>query len=263
MEKRDVPMEMQPLLDTFTAICRSSFPGQLTGVYLHGSMAMGCFHPQTGDIDLIVVLSSPITDEQKLHWLGQVVPLYRKAPPKGLEISLVQQRYCNPFAYPTPFELHISPAHLPSYIASPTGYVKRMKGADPDLAAHITVIRRYGILLYGEEIEKVFAAVPKRDYMSSIWLDVKQAETDILRQPVYVVLNLCRTLAYLQTGLVLSKDAGGGWALRQQMEPAFHTLVRSALRAYRSDGTLTVEEPIARRFAHRMITKIKSRMEQL
>ncbi len=59
---------------------------------------------------------------------------------KGFEFSVVQKRYCNPFAYPTPFELHYSRAHKARYLADPHNYVATMRGEDKDLAAHFTVI---------------------------------------------------------------------------------------------------------------------------
>ena len=33
--------------------------------------------------------------------------------------------------------------------------------------------------------------VPGKDYIDSIWLDVKGAKEDISNAPVYVILNLC------------------------------------------------------------------------
>lgn len=39
-------MELQSLLDAFVAQSRAILGDCLTGVYLHGSAAMGCFQPQ-------------------------------------------------------------------------------------------------------------------------------------------------------------------------------------------------------------------------
>lgn len=60
--------------------------------------------------------------------------------------------------------------------------------------------------LYGEEINDVFDDVPGKDYMDSIWSDVENARQDISDDPVYVILNLCRVAAFLQSDLVLSKN---------------------------------------------------------
>ena len=119
--------------------------------------------------------------------------------------------YCRNFLYPTPFELHFSNAHLQWFIDDPTAYIHKMNGTDKDLAAHFTIIKKYGVVLYGEEINDVFADVPEKDYVDSIWHDVEGAGEDILEEPVYVILNLCRVAAFLKNGLILSKKQGGEW----------------------------------------------------
>lgn len=81
-----------------------------------------------------------------------------------------------------------------------------MHGTDPDLAAHFTVIRSVGRALWGKPISAVFGDVPREAYLRSILADVSGAENDVAS--VYIVLNLCRVLAYAQDGMVLSKAAG-------------------------------------------------------
>ena len=87
-------------------------------------------------------------------------------------------------------------------------------GLDRDLAAHFTVTRAVGVPLWGAPAADVFAPVPAADYLDSIWYDVEGAEDDILENPVYVILNLCRVLAYLRDGAVLSKAQAGNGASR-------------------------------------------------
>lgn len=43
-----------------------------------------------------------------------LLELEKEAPPKGFEMSVVLEKYCGSFVYPTPFELHFSNAHLES-----------------------------------------------------------------------------------------------------------------------------------------------------
>lgn len=84
---------------------------------------------------------------------------------------------CNPFAYPTPFELHFSIAHLEWYRSNPDDYVEKMNGTDKGLAAHFTIIRHRGKKLCGKEIKDVFSIVSKEDYFDSIWHDIEGART--------------------------------------------------------------------------------------
>ena len=221
------------LLQQFTECAKEVLGTNLVGVYLHGSMAMGCFNPKKSDLDLILVVENSLTDDIKIDFMEKLIPFDEKAPEKGMELSIVKREFCKPFLYPTPYELHYSRAHLALWKENPQEYVRRLQGTDKDLAAHFTIINRYGKVLYGEEIPAVFGQVPKDDYMDSIWYDVENAAEDILTDPVYITLNLCRVLAYLKEDLVLSKKAGGEWGVSTLPEK-YRDFVRQALRCYES-----------------------------
>lgn len=248
----------QDVISEFVKTTQEVVGENLTGVYLHGSMAMGCFHPKKSDIDLIVVIKDSISDEQKMQFMRHVVRLNSRAPAKGLELSIVKREYCNPFVYPTPYELHFSPMHLKWFESDPQDYIKKMKGTDIDLAAHFSIIDHYGIALYGEEIGEVFGDVPKQDYLDSICADIRNAKKDIMEEPVYIILNLCRVLAYLREGLYLSKEAGGKWALEAGFLKAgsLSSLVYDALECYRSDRQMAPDEKAAEAFADKMMSLI-------
>ena len=130
-------MYYQTLLDKFTHAVKEITGEKLTGIYLHGSLAMGCFHPEKSDIDLIVVVSENLSDDQKGLLMQNIVLLNKEAPAKGLEISVVKKEFCKPFVYPTPFELHFSRDHLQRYLNNPADYIEKMHGVDKDLAAHL------------------------------------------------------------------------------------------------------------------------------
>ncbi len=98
---------------------RKIFGEELTGIYLHGSMAMGCFNPDKSDIDLLIVIRDHITDAQKLQFMNYIVEMNKVAPGKGIELSIVKKEFCEHFIYPTPFELHFSKAHLQWFTENP------------------------------------------------------------------------------------------------------------------------------------------------
>lgn len=227
-------MRYQELLNNLIESSKLFFKGKLVGVYLHGSMAMGCFNPDRSDIDIIIIVSDSITDNQKICFLNDVVKLNDISPKKGIELSVVKQEYCKPFVYPTPFELHFSPMHLHHFKTSPNEYVEKMKSVDKDLASHFTIIKKYGITLYGEEIDEVFGVVPKKYYLDSIWYDIESAERDILENPVDVILNLCRCYAYILDDLIISKEKGGKWGL-VNLDKKYNQLISCAIDCYQSD----------------------------
>ena len=245
------------LLTHFVHMSRELFGHHLTGVYLHGSLAMGCFNPQKSDLDLLLVVDTEPTDAEKLAFMEQVAHFNEKAPAKGLELSIVTRAAIKPFQYPTPFVLHFSPMHLGWYQRDPGGYIQKMKGVDTDLAAHCTILHKHGIVLYGAPITEVFGEVPKAAYLNSIWQDVSGAEEDILRDPMYITLNLCRVLAFVRQSLVLSKQEGGQWGLNHL--PAWHQpLIRQALHCYATDVHMAADEADAAAFAKDALAEIRA-----
>ncbi len=243
------------LLNEFTQEAKNLFADNLVGVYLHGSAAMGCFHPALSDLDLIVVIEHDAGSGVMMKFMKEVVRLNADAPKKGIEMSVVKRKYCNPFVYPTPFDMHFSNAHLKWFTDAPDEYIAKMNGTDKDLAAHFTIIRKYGRALCGAPAGEVFGEVPREAYIDSICLDVKGAKEEIAREPLYMILNLCRVLAYLQEGLVLSKEAGGEWGA-ERLSARYTDLIRKALDCYRSGRPMECVPGCAEEFAGDMIRQI-------
>jgi len=206
-------MSYKNLLFRFTEMSKDIFGNNLTGIYLHGSYSMECFNPKKSDLDLLLVIEDDISDEQKMAFMKNVVKMNDEAPAKGIEMSMVKREFCNPFVYPTPFELHFSVMHLSWFKEKPEDYVEKMKGTDKDLAAHFTIVNQNAVVLYGAEVKDIFGKVPKLDYVHSMWNDIEKAKVEILTDPMYVTLTLCRVLGYLKDNLILSKRTGGEWGL--------------------------------------------------
>ena len=256
-------MEMyRTLLARFTEECQRILADNLVGVYLHGSAVMGCLNPAKSDLDLLIVVEREPEDQVKRAFMDMVLELNTLAPAKGLELSMVCRADCGAFVHPMPFVLHFSVAHLDWYRRDPVDYVQKMRGTDPDLAAHVTILRHRGKVLYGPAIHTVFAPVPKEAYRDSIWEDVVDAEEQILRDPVYVTLNLCRVLAYVREGLILSKREGGQWGLGNLPWNVVHSHIETALEAYASDMPMQINPEKAQKFARFMLDRIGLRVEQ-
>lgn len=249
--------EYKNLLEKFVSKSREIFGKKLIGIYLHGSAVMGCFQPGKSDIDLLLVVKEDISDEAKHQFMDMVVELNKQAPAKGLELSIVKENVCNSFVYPTPFELHFSVAHLAWYQSNPQDYIEKMKGTDKDLAAHFTITYHRGEVLYGKEISEVFALVPQKDYLDSIWYDIENAVEEIAENPMYLTLNLCRVLAYVKEGLIISKQEGGEWGLKNVGRPEFRTLIEAALKEYQGNVIMVFDETVAKEFAKYILGEIR------
>lgn len=247
--------QTEELLSGIVEDAKALLGENLVGVYLHGSLVMGCFNPQKSDVDLIVVVEAPPSDAVKRAFLETVVAYNAKGPAKGVEMSVVLREACRPFAYPTPYELHFSAGHLQSWQADPDAYIRRMKGVDKDLAAHFTMINKRGRCLCGAPIGEVFAEVPREAYLDSLLYDVEDAVEEITAYPMYLTLNLARVLAWREAGLVLSKQEGGQWAL-EQLPPEYRPLIRDALREYSETAEPVYDEALARRYAKYALDRI-------
>lgn len=227
-------MKSEDLLMRIKEGFQSILGNNLTGIYVHGSLAFGCFQPDSSDIDFIAVVRTPLEHDQKRKLIGLLVELEAFAPPKGLEMSIVLEGCCRHFVHPCPFELHYSKAHKAWAERDIDDYCRSMRGTDPDLAAHFTVIRTVGYSLCGSLVQEVFGEVSAQDYLSSIRYDVENAAYDIRTAPVYIILNLCRVAAYVQHSAVLSKKTGGEWGVKH-LPHTFRKLISSALHAYTGD----------------------------
>ena len=245
--------------ENFTKECKKILGDNLVGVYLHGSAVMGCFNPDKSDVDLLVVVKEKPSDAVLRTFMDMVVSLDETGPAKGIEMSIVEQSVCRPFVYPTPFVMHFSKMHLGWYRDDPEDYVREMNGADKDLAAHVTVIRRRGKCLYGAPITEVFGEVPERDYMDAIWYDISDATEEIVDNTMYITLNLARVLAWQRDGSVLSKQEGGEWGLKNLSEK-YHGLLREALSEYRGE-TPGYDISVAEDYAKEMRDLIRNTMQ--
>lgn len=237
----------------------------IVGVYLHGSLAMGCFNPLRSDVDLLVAIREGMSSCAKLRLAHLLLGVSRK--PYPLEVSFLAQADLTPCRFPTPFAFHYSEMwrqHFSEQLTSNRGEPDWGWEAqtDPDLAAHITILHHRGVALLGAPIQAVFPPVPSEDYLAAIWEhDAKSIVHSIERSPIYGVLNLCRVLWYVCDGTISSKEEAGIWAAAALPE-GFQELVRHALELYRGN---TMHEQfdasLLKRFAAYMYDAIGSEIE--
>lgn len=244
-------MEPSEILSIISNEYQDIIGENLCGIYVHGSLAFGCFNWNKSDIDFLVVVYEELTQSQKEALMHTLLRLNDVAPPKGFEMSVVLYCDCRNFQYPTPFHLHFSNAHISKITDNLYQYCRTMNGLDCDLAAHFTVVKEAGVVQYGRPIEDVFGVVPKNHYLASIEADVEEAESEILRNPIYIILNLCRVLAYMKYGLVLSKMEGGIWG-ETHLSHKYTDFIQNALECYSSDKDFVIDAHIGQEFARYM-----------
>lgn len=255
----NIKTQIDTLLEPFWQVLGEN----LVGIYLHGSLAMGCFNTERSDIDLLVVLSQRMSIETK----SRIVELLLQSSqaPSPIEISFLVEYEIRSFHHPLAFDLHYSETWRENYRQALSNREWRKWNdeikKDTDLAAHITVTLARGICLYGKPIKNVFPPVPPRYYIAAIVGDFEDARDERTAMPVYFVLNACRVYAYLLERHIFSKDEGGAWALRCLPEE-FHTTILQALEIYRGErNARPIDEAALDAFAHYVDKRIKALSE--
>ncbi len=250
------PEPVRTQINNLLVAFKQALDENLIGIYLHGSLAMGCFNPARSDLDLLVVIQHGMSVETK-RYIVQTL-LDSSQSPSPVEISFLVSSDIHPFQHPLPFDLHYSEDWRKRYVRALADGMWRTwndeKKHDPDLAAHITVTRARGICLYGKSILDTLPIVPPPFYAEAIVGDFNDALAEYQSMPVYFTLNACRVLAYLREGYIYSKDEGGMWGL-QTLPPELYRVVAQALNIYRGN---TADAP----FEETALTQFAQYMEQ-
>ena len=242
------------LLEKVAEKYKEILDNKLAGIYIHGSLAFGCYNDKVSDIDFIAVVYEPLSVEKKTELIKALTVLEKYAPEKGFEMSVVLKKHCLEFVYPTPFELHYSVAYRKDALDDSRRFAESMHGADYDLAAHFTVIKEVGYKVCGAEIDEIFGDVPREYYLDSIKRDIADAAEYIGYNPVYYALNLCRVLAFVKTGAVVSKQEGAEWAMKN-IPPVYAVIAAEALNSYTTSVPFPEDMPIVA-FAEYMLNEI-------
>ena len=151
---------------------REILDSKLTGVYLHGSLAAGAFSRSKSDIDLLVVVESGLSDDERLRLAKLLTSLSERRPiPEDFEMSVILENDVRGFSHPLPFEFHNSASELKAILKD--GQAPPGGRTDRDLAAHCTVTEAKGVTLAGKPIREVFGAVPHEDYLDAILHDLE------------------------------------------------------------------------------------------
>jgi hypothetical protein len=222
------PEPIKKKMADIIAFFRRSLGDGLVGLYLHGSLAAGCFSPAKSDIDFLAVVKQKITIPQKKEIISFFQGIDNGTASPEMSIVLVENLK-NP-VYPSPFELHYSHAAREAYTGGQVTWEEQR--ADTDLPAHFMMIKKRGVCLYGQPIDAVFPDVPAEIFIASIVQDLNWLKQEIGRVSFQtVVLNPCRALAYISDDRYLSKQEGGEWAL-SYLPSKYSSLIETALNAY-------------------------------
>lgn len=227
----DAPPAARAQLDELTNGLRAILRDALVGVYVHGSLALGCFNEARSDIDVLVVTDGALSEDEKLSVLD--VSLRTSAMPYGLEVDVLTTDQLRSWRHPSPFELHFWEGRREDFAFDPLGTLESIGTENPDLAAHVTIARARAIPLLGPPADEVFPRVPATHLRDSLLRDLEWSRS--VCSALYGVLSPCRVWAALETGEVHSKETGAAWAL-EHLPADLRPLVERALASYSGTG---------------------------
>ena len=213
----------------------------LVSVILHGSLTLDAFMPGRSDIDLLVVVGAPLSDEQ-LTALRDTVDQLAGDAPRRVDLRVVTRATAGS---PTP-----APTMEAAFTLRP-GKAPEVETriAEPDLVAELSIARAHGRSIVGHAPEAVIGPVPDDwlietgDRQLAAW----EPLTDDAAHAELMVLTACRIWRFGTERIHCSKTAAGRWALER--DPSLGA-VEEALRQRTSDPAAAIgEEGIARLLA--------------
>jgi predicted nucleotidyltransferase len=216
----------------------------LVGVYLHGSLAMGCYYRPKSDLDVIVVVQDKIGAATAKSAGIAIAEQAEKRPTTGnVELSIITADTAKNIPVPVPFEFHYSTEWHEKTLNGDIEYDSSK--TDIDLLSHLMYVRQRGVVLAGKPISEVFGEYDWQHFMDAVIDDFKWILEDehILETPFYGVLNICRVLQLMSENsqMVHSKDEGGEWGLKN-LPQEHHAIIQQALDAYRSSVEVNEEQ---------------------
>lgn len=237
----EVPQGVRDQVEGYTGAVRRVLGENLVGIYLHGSLAIGCPIPVPKDIDLLFITQHGLSTETKRLMADLVLAwsaVARAGVARPLEVHFLSRENLLPWRHPTPYDFHYSEdwrGRLSEQLASGEWRTWNDRQAvDPDLAAHLTVTLHRGVTLFGPPPAELIPPIPPADYLAAIQFDVANAADWITSNPVYGVLNLCRVAWYVEAGKISSKEEAGHWG-SQALPADVARTVSQALAAYRGE----------------------------
>lgn len=152
-------------------IWQTRLAGDLLGVYLHGSLALGRFAEPVSDLDLLIVTGRRMPRRERLSVAAAVLEADRKPCP--LEMSALYIGDLRPWRHPAVCQFHYSGMWSDTYRRLLDGRLKDCflldtDFPDDDIACHVRLTRERGVCVFGCPPAKLLPAVPETDFWQSI-----------------------------------------------------------------------------------------------
>lgn len=215
----ELSSDISAQINNVVEIWKKHLGEKLVGVYLHGSIVLNAFQPDSGDIDILVVTDGSLEIDTKLAIARDIIGIDKK--PRPLEMSAIKLSDAQSWKTPGISVFHYSDYWTDRYLArfdAPNAevYVVDNEFPDADVTSYIKLLNQCGIVLYGQDIKEVFSEVSDEDFWSAISADIDDYDFHSYKQRYLAsnILILGRILSFKKERRILSKYDGGLWMIK-------------------------------------------------
>lgn len=216
--------DINSFFDTLLVQLKAIFGDSLTGVYLFGSLVWGDFDYGSSDIDLLVVTSSTLTDDEfgKLDAMHkEFAQRYTHAREGMMEIIYASENALQTFKIARSFISIIHP-----------GEPFHTIDAGEEWLINWYVVQEKGRTLFGPSPKTLIAPITKAEFRQAVrdyalrWRDTIH---DLHSGPgqAYAILTMCRAYYSYTYGEQISKQQAAGWTAQEFLQWA--SLIEDAL----------------------------------
>jgi predicted nucleotidyltransferase len=210
--------EVNAVLEKLLTSAQAILENQFVGMYLYGSLSSGDFHPETSDIDFLIVTSNALSDEI----VSEVEAMH-----KGLwESGLKWTKKLEGSYLPKDEMRRHDPSHPPHPCLNEGRFY--LAGEESDWIINRHVICDQGLVLAGPNPKTLIDPVAPNEiqgaiasYLREWWKPMLDhtARLDSSEYQSYAVLSMCRALYTLEHGAIASKPVSAHWAQQKFGEP--------------------------------------------
>jgi streptomycin 3"-adenylyltransferase len=88
-----IDLDTKLFLDKITILFKEELRDNLLGIYLHGSLAMGCYNPHKSDIDFLVVVNEKLTPANNSRIAKLALSLHDEmSNERGIEFTIILEK---------------------------------------------------------------------------------------------------------------------------------------------------------------------------
>ncbi|MGB2805297.1 MAG: aminoglycoside adenylyltransferase domain-containing protein [Candidatus Zixiibacteriota bacterium] len=232
--KMTIKEQVSAIGSAFVRGLRRILGNKLYGLYIYGAAAFPDDVP-TGDIDFHVILTDPLTDDERSHLYELHDSLARDFPPLGVDMD--------------GYYILLADA----WFASPPQSQMWQRATDKSWALYRQHVRAGRVIvLHGPDPKEIYPPATWPEIEQALEEELKYVEDHLDQYPHYCILQLCRLIYSHETRkVVVSKAQASDWA--GDAFPKWKRQIELARKSYARQAT-----PEDREF---MLTEIRAFLE--